>query len=214
MSCVVAGGGSGTNDRRYSGLPWHCLVPLRQLLLVLQAFRIWRLASSGAAEMELGALPPAVVVHGRRGPNSSINGVYIRDLTWQGQIGPCYRRAAATGQKGIFLYFEGEWRMGPSPAEGSVWAFARSDAASPLDISVPWEVWDGQRVAQDLDLHVSDTSVIPSVLFLSFGGEGVPEGLRAAQGMLLQQPGLWDGRPYYQHRTCEDLFLLCSVAEG
>uniref|UniRef100_A0A7S0FYF1 RING-type domain-containing protein n=1 Tax=Pyrodinium bahamense TaxID=73915 RepID=A0A7S0FYF1_9DINO len=159
-------------------------------------------------------LPPAVVVHGRRGPNSSINGVYIRDYSWQGQIGPCYRRSGATGQKAIFLYFEGEWRMGPSPEEGSVWAYARSDASSPLQIGVHWQVWDGQRVVLDPELQVSDTSVIPSVLFLSFSGAGVPPAIRAIQGMLLQQPGLWDGRPYYRHSAWDELFLLCSVPEG
>jgi len=163
-----------------------------------------------------GALPPAVVVHGRRGPNSNINGVYIRDFTWHGQIGPCYRGSGTLAPQPVFLYFEGEWRMGPSPEQGSVWAYSRSDASSPLLINAPWEVWDGQRVAQDPQLKVSDTSVIPSVLFLSFGagGAGIPPALRAAEGMLLQQPGLWDGRPYYRHRTWEDVFLLCSVAEG
>lgn len=122
------------------------------------------------------------------------------------------------GQKAIFLYFEGEWRMGPSPEQGSVWAYARSDATSPLLINAPWEVWDGKRVVQDAQLRVSDTSVIPSVLFVSFGAaEGetaIPRALQGAEGMLLQQPGLWDGRPYYRHTTREDIFLLCSVAEG
>jgi len=104
--------------------------------------------------------------------------------------------------------------MGPSPEEGSVWAYAHSDASSPLQIGAPWQVWDGQRVVQDSELQVSDTSVIPSVLFLSFGGEGVPPPIRALQGMMLQQPGLWDGRPYYRHRAWAELFLLCSVSEG
>jgi len=103
--------------------------------------------------------------------------------------------------------------MGPSPEEGSVWAFASSSAASPLLIDAPWEVWDGEKVVLDYKMQVSDTSVVPSVLFLSLG-EGVPQALRSAQGMLLQQPGLWDGRPYYKHRGFEDLYLLCSVAEG
>jgi len=104
--------------------------------------------------------------------------------------------------------------MGPSPEEGSVWAYAHSDASSPLQIATPWQVWDGQQVLQDTELQVSDTSVIPSVLFLSFGGEGVPPPVRALQGMMLQQPGLWDGRPYYRHRAWERLYLLCSVPEG
>lgn len=169
-------------------------------------------AAVEAASFDL--IPPAVVVHGRRGRNSNINGVYTRDLAWHGQVGPCYRRSGAAGQATIFLYFEGEWRMGPSPEEGSVWAYARSDAASPLLIDAPWEVWDGQRVERDPRLRVSDTSVIPSVVFLSFGGEEVPVALRKMQGMLLQQPGLWDGRPYYRHQAFADLFLLCSFAEG
>jgi len=104
--------------------------------------------------------------------------------------------------------------MGPSPEQGSVWAFARSFVASPLLIDSVWEVWDGQHVVQDEELKVSDTSVIPSVLFLSLKGERVPPALLGAQGMLLQQPGLWDGRPYYQHQAFRDVFLVCSVAEG
>lgn len=197
------------------------MLRLKALLCVLWNFSDWRRAAVGpgaaaaqtpaAAEV---ALPPAVVVHGRRGPNSSLNGVYIRDDSWQGQIGPCYKRRGATGQPAIFLYFEGEWRMGPSPEEGSVWAYAHSAASSPLQIGTPWQVWDGQRVVPDSELQVSDLSVIPSVLFLSFSGEGVPPPIRALQGMMLQQPGLWDGRPYYRHRAWEDLYLLCSVPEG
>jgi len=188
----------------------------------LWSISVWRCAAvggSGAAAAEAdkaaeAALPPGVVVHGRRGPNSNLNGVYVRDYSWQGQIGPCYRRRGANSQQAIFLYFEGEWRMGPSPEEGSVWAYARSDAMSPLQIGSPWQVWDGQRVSQDTELQVSDTSVIPSVLFLSFSGEGVPNPIRALQGMMLQQPGLWDGRPYYRHQAWEELYLLCSVPEG
>ncbi|CAE8599315.1 unnamed protein product, partial [Polarella glacialis] len=94
-----------------------------------------------------------------------------------------------------------------------VWAFSRSSASSPLLIDAPWEVWDGQKVAEDRQIKVSDTSVVPPVLFLSFG-EGVPSALRSVQGMLEQQPGLWDGRPYYRHRAFQDLYLLCSVVEG
>merc|ERR1719341_2880073 len=108
------------------------------------------IARPGTASAEFRALPPAVVVHGRRGPNSNINGVYIRDYSWHGEVGPCYRYGGAgAGQKAVFLYFEGEWRIGPSPEQGSVWAFARSGAISPLAIDAPWEVWDGRRVAQD-----------------------------------------------------------------
>jgi len=144
--------------------------------------------------------PSSVVVHGRRGRNSNINGVYIRDDSWHGRVSLCYRRAGhaggASGQ--VFLYFEGEWRMGPSPEDGSVWAFTRSLSSSPLLIDEPWQVWDGHRVVQDPYLHVSDTSLVPQVLFLSFG-EGSPLGLGRVQGLLMQQPGLWDGRPYYKH---------------
>jgi len=162
-----------------------------------------------------GAVPPAVVVHGRRGKNSEINGVYILDQTWQGQqqVGPCYRRSGAMSRKTIFLYFEGEWRMGPSPVEGGVWAFARSGATSPLLIDMQWEVWDGSRVLRDPDLRVSDTSVIPAVVFLSFSAE-TPHTLRVLSGTLVQQPGLWDGRPYYQSQAWSSLFLVCSAAEG
>lgn len=210
MLCTAIGGSS----RRH-----------RALLALLWSLDAWRSSAAEAAaglqasgsrapEAAEAALPPAVVVHGRRGPNSGINGVYIRDYVWRGNIGPCYRRGGATGQKAIFLYFEGEWRMGPSPEEGSVWAYARSGETSPLHIGAPWEVWDGQRVVEDPQMQVSDTSVIPSVLFLSFGGQGVPPGLRALQGMMMQQPGLWDGRPYFRHSAWEELFLLCSVPEG
>uniref|UniRef100_A0A7S4SDA9 RING-type domain-containing protein n=1 Tax=Alexandrium monilatum TaxID=311494 RepID=A0A7S4SDA9_9DINO len=193
----------------------------RALFRFLWSFYVWRRAGLGpdaaAAQAAAGAevaLPPAVVVHGRRGPNSSLNGVYVRDDSWRGPIGPCYKRRGATGQQAIFLYFEGEWRMGPSPEEGSVWAYAHSGASSPLQIDTPWQVWDGQRVVEDTELQVSDSSMIPSVLFLSFNGEGVPVPIRALQGMMLQQPGLWDGRPYYRHRAWEELYLLCSVPEG
>mmetsp|Transcript_126845 Transcript_126845/g.224775 ORF Transcript_126845/g.224775 Transcript_126845/m.224775 type:complete len:699 (+) Transcript_126845:85-2181(+) len=175
------------------------------------------LGVAGAADLggwPPDALPNAVVVHGRRGPNSNINGVYTRDYSWQGQIGPCYRRyGVISRQQNVFLYYEGEWRISPSPDAGSVWAFAASRAVSPLLIDTPWEVWDGQRVAQDPALQISDTSVIPSMLFLSFSEEG-PPALKALQGMLLQQPGLWEGRPYYQHQAWHELFLLCSAAEG
>jgi len=163
---------------------------------------------------DVAALPTAVVVHGRRGPNSEINGVYSRDFSWHGEISPCYRRSGAPFQRTIFLYFEGEWRMGPSPEHGSVWAFAPSAAPSPLHIDAPWEVWDGQRVTQDHHLRVSDASAIPQVLFLSLTGDDLPESIQAAQGMLVQQPGLWDGRPYYQHSLWPGMFLLCSVPEG
>lgn len=157
-----------------------------------------------------------VVVHGRIGRNSDINGVYTRDYAWPCQVGPCYRRSGAAGQKTVFLYYlDHEWRMGPSPQDGSVWAFAQSDVASPVLINAPWEVWDGKRVERDDRLRISDIAVIPSALFFSLdGGADVPHGLRAMQGMLLQQPGLWDGRPYYRHQAWPDLFLLCSVAEG
>lgn len=184
------------------------------LTMFLCSIRRLRLAIFVVAVLGLeDGLPPAVVVHGRRGPNSNINGMYIRDSSWQGQIGPCYKRAGSGERHAIFLYFEGEWRLGPSPEHGSVWAFARSSAASPLQVDMPWQVWDGQRVVQDEQLQVSDTSVVPSVLFLSLG-DGTPLDIRWAQGMLLQQPGLWDGRPYYRHRAYQDLYLLCSVAEG
>eukprot|EP00439_Symbiodinium_sp_Y106_P032174 s1588_g3.t2 len=157
------------------------------------------------------ALPSSVVVHGRQGRNSNINGVYIRDYAWRHSL--CWRRAGHAGSGGqVFLYFEGEWRMGPSPEDGSVWAFARSLASSPLLIDQPWQVWDGQRVVQDPRLRVSDTSLVPQVLLLSFG-EGSPLELGPLQGMLMQQPGLWDGRPYYKHMQ-QELFLLCSLAEG
>ncbi|CAE7325790.1 norA [Symbiodinium pilosum] len=156
-------------------------------------------------------LPSSLVVHGRRGRNSNINGVYIRDYAWR--HGLCWRRAGHPGSVGqVFLYFEGEWRMGPSPEDGSVWAFARSSSSSPLLIDQPWQVWDGHRVVQDPHLQVSDTSLVPQVLLLSFG-EGSPLELAPLQGMLMQQPGLWDGRPYYKH-TQQEIFLLCSMAEG
>ncbi|CAE7510832.1 norA, partial [Symbiodinium microadriaticum] len=165
---------------------------------------VWLLALANA-------LPSSVVVHGRQGRNSNINGVYIRDYAWRHSL--CWRRAGHAGSGGqVFLYFEGEWRMGPSPEDGSVWAFARSLASSPLLIDQPWQVWDGQRVVQDPQLRVSDTSLVPQVLLLSFG-EGSPLELAALQGMLMQQPGLWDGRPYYKHMQ-QELFLLCSLAEG
>ncbi|CAE7025460.1 LUL3 [Symbiodinium natans] len=156
------------------------------------------------------ALPSSVVVHGRQGRNSNINGVYIRDYAWRN--GLCWRRAGHAGSGQVFLYFDGEWRMGPSPEDGSVWAFARSLSSSPLLIDQPWQVWDGQRVVQDPRLQVSDTSLVPQVLLLSFG-EGSPLELGPLQGMLMQQPGLWDGRPYYKHMQ-QELFLLCSPAEG
>lgn len=169
-------------------------------------------ASTNSASV---GLPPAVVVHGRRGPNSRLNGVYMLDHAWQGRAsGPCYKQRGATGQQPVFLYFEGEWRMGPSPETGQVWAYARSQSPSPLQIGTPWQVWDGQRTVQDANITVSDASAIPSVLFLSFTGELVPQPIRALQGMMLQQPGLWDGRPYYRHRDWENLYLLCSVPEG
>lgn len=166
----------------------------------------------GAAHLQEG-LPPALVVHGRRGANSNINGVYFRDHSWEKLIGPCYRRGGPLGQTTIYLWFEGEWRMGPSPEEGRVWAFSSSTSASPLEIDAPWQVWDGQSVREDAELRISDTSTVPPVIFLSVAA-GAPEALSGVQGMLLQQPGLWDGRPYYRHRVWQDLFLLCSVAEG
>jgi len=158
------------------------------------------------------ALPSTVVVHGRRGRNSNINGVYIRDSSWSTATTPCFRRPDYTGGAAIFLYFEGEWRLGPSPEHGSVWAFARSMSASPLLIDVPWEVWDGQQVVQDPHLKVSDLSMVPQVLELSFG-PATPSELLQVQGLLMQQPGLWDGRPYYKHTAFQDMFLLC-FAEG
>ncbi|CAE8641220.1 unnamed protein product [Polarella glacialis] len=129
----------------------------RQQLLL---FLVWAYALSAVSSE---SLPPAVVVHGRRGRNSNINGMYIRDFTWQGQIGTCYKRGGSAGEQPIFLYFEGEWRLGPSPEQGSVWAFSRSSASSPLLIDAPWEVWDGQKVAEDRQIKVSDTSVVPPV---------------------------------------------------
>lgn len=161
------------------------------------------------------SMPPAVVVHKRRGTNSGINGVYSLVPEGSGSYGKglCYRRGGFIGKPIIFLCFEGEWRISPSPEEGAVWAFARSSALSPLLIDAPWEVWDGKRVHVDQQLRISDTSVIPAVIFMTLA-TGVPDALQAFEGMLLQQPGLWDGRPYYRHRTFEDLFLLCSVAEG
>lgn len=144
-------------------------------------------------------LPSSLVVHGRRGPNSNINGVYIRDHSCEG----CFRRPNVGGVA-IFLYFEGEWRLGPSPEHsgGLVWAYARSISRSPLHIDVPWEVWDGQQVVQDPDLRVSDLSSIPQMLELSFA-QG-PSELQQAQGVLMQQPGLWDGRPYYKHMAHQE----------
>jgi hypothetical protein len=157
-------------------------------------------------------MPPAVVVHGRRGVNSEINGVYSMDESWHGL--PCYRRNIGLNQATVYLCFaDDEWRIGPSPGEGSVWAFASSRTASPLSIEAPWEVWDGKQLERDRRLRVSDTSVIPQVIFL-FLDAAAPANLRALQGMLLQQPGLWDGRPYYQHQGFNNLFLLCSVQEG
>eukprot|EP00930_Biecheleria_cincta_P038934 TRINITY_DN26778_c0_g1_i1.p1 TRINITY_DN26778_c0_g1~~TRINITY_DN26778_c0_g1_i1.p1 ORF type:complete len:615 (+),score=91.89 TRINITY_DN26778_c0_g1_i1:125-1969(+) len=182
-----------------------------KVLVTLVAFAFSGTEAAIAEELE--GLPTAVVVHGRRGPNSNLNGMYIRDFTWQGVVDPCYKRSGSTGGKDIFLYFEGEWRMGPSPGEGSVWAFASSSATSPLLIDAAWEVWDGHQVVEDKHMQVTDTSVVPQVLYISFG-EGVPLALKSMQGMLLQQPGLWDGRPYYKHRDFQDLYLLCSVAEG
>jgi len=102
--------------------------------------------------------------------------------------------------------------MGPSPERGSVWAYARSAVESPLLIDAPWEVWDGHSVSYDHVLRIGDLSVIPSVVAMTFGGE-TPAALRPAQGLLLQQPGLWDGRPYYKHQILH-WFLLCSEAEG
>lgn len=150
------------------------------------------------------ALPSSVVVHGRRGRNSNINGVYIRDYACEG---PCFRRPDYAGGRAVFLYFEGEWRLGPSPEHGSVWAFAQSISSSPLLIDVHWKVWDGQQVVQDPDLRVSDLSLIPQVLDLSFADNSPPE-LKQAQGVLMQQPGLWDGRPYYKHTAFQDFFFL------
>mmetsp|Transcript_2289 Transcript_2289/g.5643 ORF Transcript_2289/g.5643 Transcript_2289/m.5643 type:complete len:720 (+) Transcript_2289:179-2338(+) len=173
-----------------------------------------RISPNGATHLGFGELPPAVVVHGRRGRNCDLNGIYQRDYTGRCQAGPCYKRTGAAGQKTVFLYRDEEWRIGPSPEEGSVWALAQSSATSPLSIEAPWEVWDGERVMPDFQLKVSDTSVIPPVLFLSFRGEDVPATMRFMQGMLMQQPGLWDGRPYYRHQAWADLFLLCSVTEG
>lgn len=198
-----------TEEGRRAGQTICALSVWAGRLLVTLAVSV--LAATIAEERE--ALPTAVVVHGRRGPNSNLNGMYIRDFTWQGLVNPCYKRSGATGGKDIFLYFEGEWRMGPAPGEGSVWAFASSSATSPLLIDAAWEVWDGHQVVGDKHMQVSDTSVVPQVLYISFG-EGIPLGLKSMQGMLLQQPGLWDGRPYYKHRDFQDLYLLCSVAEG
>ena len=66
------------------------------------------------------ALPSSVVVHGRQGRNSNINGVYIRD--WSTSTSqPCFRRPDYAGGQAIFLYFEGEWRLGRSPEHGC-WA--------------------------------------------------------------------------------------------
>lgn len=59
---------------------------------------------------------------------------------------------------------------------------------------------------------VSDLSMVPQVLELSFG-PGTPSELLQVQGLLMQQPGLWDGRPYYKHTAFQDMFLLC-FAEG
>lgn len=157
------------------------------------------------------ALPSSVVVHGRQGRNSNINGVYIRDRSTSTSQ-PCFRRPDYAGGQAIFLYFEGEWRLGRSPEHGSVWAYARSMAPSPLLIDVPWEVWDGQQVVHDPHLRVSDLSLVPQVLELSFG-PGSPSELHQVAGVLMQQPGLWDGRPYYKHTAFQELFLLCS-AEG
>ena len=158
------------------------------------------------------ALPSSVVVHGRRGRNSNINGVYIRDYACEGA---CFRRPDYAGGRAIFLYFDAEWRLGPSPEHGSVWAFARSLSSSPLLIDVHWEVWDGQQIVQDPSLRVSDLSLIPPVLDLSFG-DNSPRELQQAQGVLMQQPGLWDGRPYYKHTSFQDsssiqLFFLACV---
>lgn len=186
---------------------------------VLQGFKQFGCVVAQPSEnAALGVLPLSVVVHGRRGANSNINGVYIRDFSWHGQVGPCYRRGGSAGKPPIFLYFEGdgEWRVGPSPSEGRVWAYASSVSSSPLSIAMPWQVWDGRKVSSDPHLKVSDTSVIPSVLFLSFdvSVESIPRDLRGSDGMLVQQPGLWDARPYYRHTSLQNVFLLCSVAAG
>lgn len=52
-------------------------------------------------------------------------------------------------------------------------------------------------------LEVSDLSLVPQVLDLSFG-PGSPSELYQAAGVLMQQPGLWDGRPYYKHTTFQE----------
>ncbi|CAK8991418.1 Quinolone resistance protein NorA [Durusdinium trenchii] len=180
-------------------------VPSGFIRLIISLLRLFLLLVVKADD----ALPSSVVVHGRRGRNSNINGVYIRDYACEG---PCFRRPDYAGGRAVFLYFEGEWRLGPSPEHGSVWAFAQSISSSPLLIDVHWKVWDGQQVVQDPDLRVSDLSLIPQVLDLSFADNSPPE-LKQAQGVLMQQPGLWDGRPYYKHTAFQELFLLCS-AEG
>lgn len=52
-------------------------------------------------------------------------------------------------------------------------------------------------------LEVSDLSLVPQVLELSFG-PGSPSELHQVAGVLMQQPGLWDGRPYYKHTAFQD----------
>ena len=71
-----------------------------------------------------------------------------------------------------------------------------------------WEVFFWCRV----ETKVSDLSMVPQVLDLSFG-PGTPSELLQVSGLLMQQPGLWDGRPYYKHTAFQDMFLLC-FAEG
>mmetsp|Transcript_46477 Transcript_46477/g.108268 ORF Transcript_46477/g.108268 Transcript_46477/m.108268 type:complete len:711 (+) Transcript_46477:85-2217(+) len=201
---------------------------LQQGLLYAAVAVCWRLTLAGsdargqfdwaAGGTAWAAIPPAVVVRGRQGANSNINGVYIRSTDFAGL---CFKRGSGNSRsrQDVFLYFSIDWRIGPSPSEEeTVWAYASSSATSPVDIDAVWWVWDGRQMVQDARVRVSDASVIPSVLFLSFtaghDGTAIPAKLRATEGMLMQQPGLWEGRPYYRHETLSDIHLLCSAQEG
>eukprot|EP00435_Cladocopium_sp_Y103_P053140 s1416_g16.t5 len=106
---------------------------------------------------------------------------------------------------------------------GSVWAYARSMAPSPLLIDVPWEVWDGQQVVQDPHLRVSDLSLVPQVLELSFG-PGSPSELHQVAGSQLPQgsvrlrpmdgaPAPWMA-PHPQHLVIEGVVAGEGAANG
>uniref|UniRef100_A0A0G4HE78 Calpain catalytic domain-containing protein n=1 Tax=Chromera velia CCMP2878 TaxID=1169474 RepID=A0A0G4HE78_9ALVE len=110
-------------------------------------------------------IPEVVVINGREGPNSIVNGGYSRVDQWMNGR-PCYMEEDTK----LWLFFDGQrWKVSRELGGGSF--YARTDdrkAKSPIEVNEPWmvaesggEVWpDIKVVARAFDPEeVLDSSV-------------------------------------------------------